>query len=144
MGTVDVSEKRVVKRRAVASGRIVLKKETLEKMKAKDIKKGDVLVAAEVAAISAVKETQFLIPHCHQIPIEKISVGFRIEEDCIVMSCEVLAFAKTGVEMEALVGVSIGLCTVWDMVKYLEKDERGQYASAMITDVRIKRKKKGG
>lgn len=144
MGTADISGKPAVQRRAVASGRIILKESTVEKVKRKEIQKGDVLVIAEVAALQAVKQTPSLIPHCHQVPVEKISVTFAIRDDCIAMSCEVLAHAKTGVEMEALVGVSMGLCTIWDMVKYLEKDLDGQYPATRITDIKVEKKEKGG
>jgi cyclic pyranopterin phosphate synthase len=143
MGTVDISEKPVVKRKAIASGKVFLKKGTLEKIQKKDIKKGDVLAIAEVAAMNAVKQTQFLIPHCHQLLIEKISTGFTFEDDGIRMVCEVAATAKTGVEMEALVGVSMGLCTIWDMVKYLEKDEDGKYPWTRISDIKVEKKEKG-
>ncbi|MFH1916138.1 MAG: cyclic pyranopterin monophosphate synthase MoaC [Nanoarchaeota archaeon] len=143
MGTVDISGKPVVRRMAVASGRIVLRKETVEKVKRKETRKGDVLTIAEVACLTAVKQTALLIPHCHQVPIDSIQVRFMVGNADIKMSCEVVAFAKTGVEMEALLGVSVGLNTLWDAVKYLEKDDDGQYPVTRITDIVVEKKEKG-
>jgi cyclic pyranopterin phosphate synthase len=140
---VDISDKKVVKREARAFGRIFLKEDTIEKIKNKEIKKGDPLEAAQIAAINAVKQTQYLIPLCHQIPITFVNTVFEIRKDSIEATVEVRAEAKTGVEMEALVGVSICLSTIWDMVKYLEKDEEGQYPTTRITDIRVLEKVKG-
>jgi len=98
---------------------------------------------AEVAAMNAAKQTHLLIPHCHQIPLDTVKVTFEIVEATVEAKCLVRSQARTGVEMEALMGVSVALNTLWDMVKYLEKNEQGQYPSTMITDIRVLRKEKG-
>ena len=137
---IDISDKKEVKREAVASGRIYLKKETINEIKNKTIKKGDPLEAAQLAAINAVKETPNLIFLCHQIPIGSVNTEFNVNEDNIEAIVTVKTTAKTGVEMEALVGVSICLNTIWDMVKYPEKDGNGQYPGTRITDIRVIKK----
>jgi cyclic pyranopterin phosphate synthase len=143
MGMVDISRKETIARSATASGKIFLKKETIEKIKNKEIKKGDPLQIAEIAGINGVKKTPELIAHCHPIPIERIVLDFKIEKDHINAVCTVKANAKTGVEMEALVGVTNALNTIWDVVKYLEKDENGQFPTTKITDIRVLKKTKG-
>jgi len=142
MHMIDISEKEATKRRAKARGKLLLKKETIEKIKKSKIKKGDPIEIARIAAINAAKETSRLIPLCHQIPLELVESEFDINEDFIEVKVTVSARAKTGVEMEALAGVSLALLTLWDMVKYLEKDDRGQYPSTLITDVEVLKKEK--
>ena len=139
---IDVSKKSVVHREAEAEGRIYLKKDTIKAIKEGRIKKGNPLAAAEISCILAVKKTPELIPLCHPIPLTSINVGFDIEESSLRIWCRVTADYKTGVEMEALTGVTAGLLTVWDMVKYLEKDEGGQYPSTFISEVRVIEKRK--
>ncbi len=143
MGMIDVGEKPVVKREATAAGKIVLSANTLQKMREGEIRKGDPLPVAEVAAMNAAKQTHILIPHCHQIPLDMVRATFELTDDGVDAQCVVRCRARTGVEMEALVGVSVALNTIWDMVKYLEKDERGQYPGTMITDIRVIKKEKG-
>ena len=143
MGMVDITEKPVVKRKAEAAGKIILSPGTVLKIKKGQIKKGDPLLVAEVAAMNAAKQTHLLIPHCHQIPLDTVKVSFEIYDEYIEAACLVRAKARTGVEMEALVGVSVALNTVWDMVKYLEKDDNGQYPQTRITDIRVLSKEKG-
>ena len=140
---IDISDKKEIRREAIASGKIYLKKETIEKIKNKETKKGNPLEAAQLAAINAVKETPNLIFLCHQIPIGSVNADFKVNENYIEAIVTVKTTAKTGVEMEALVGVSICLNTIWDMVKYLEKDENGQYPTTKITDVKVIKKIKG-
>ncbi|MEW6070751.1 MAG: cyclic pyranopterin monophosphate synthase MoaC [Candidatus Thermoplasmatota archaeon] len=140
---IDISEKQIVARRAVAQGEIKLRKETLEAIRKKIVKKGDVLECAKVACASAVKNTSQLIPFCHQVPITSVNVEFELKESSIICRCEVKADYKTGVEMEALVGISAALLTIWDMVKYLEKDGKGQYPFTKIGNIRIIKKEKG-
>jgi cyclic pyranopterin phosphate synthase len=142
MGMIDVGEKPVIKRQAEASGRIFLFPTTIDEIKNGRIKKGDSLLVAEVAAMSAAKQTHLLIPHCHQIPLDTVNVTFEVSKESIEVRCFVSARARTGVEMEALVGVSMALNTLWDMVKYLEKDHKGQYPSTRISDIRVLRKEK--
>jgi len=142
MGMVDITEKAIVRRQAEAGGRIFLSPDTIEKIRTHQIKKGDPLLVAEVAAMNAAKQTHLLIPHCHQIPLDIVKVTFEVSKETIEVRCLVRAQARTGVEMEALVGVSIALNTLWDMVKYLEKDEMGQYPGTRITDIRVIKKEK--
>lgn len=142
MGMVDVGDKPVIHRMAEAAGRIMLSKKTLEEIKAGRIKKGDPLLVSEVAGMNAAKQTSLLIPHCHHIPLDLVRVDFRMNDRSIEANCVVSARARTGVEMEALIGVSVALNTLWDMVKYLEKDQQGQYPETRITDIRVIVKKK--
>jgi cyclic pyranopterin phosphate synthase len=143
MGMIDVSEKPVVHRMAEAAGRIYLSPGTLQEIREGRIRKGNPFPVAEVAGMNAAKQTHLLIPHCHQISLDTVSVAFDMQADHIAAACTVKAQARTGVEMEAIVGVTAALNTIWDMVKYLEKDEQGQYPDTRITDVRVVRKKKG-
>ncbi len=142
MGMVDVTEKPVIRRRAEAAGKILLSHDTILRIKKGEIKKGDPLAVAEVAAMNAAKQTHLLIPHCHQIALDAVTLTFEVSTESVEARCFVRAQARTGVEMEALVGVSAALNTLWDMVKYLEKDERGQYPGTRITDIRVVRKEK--
>ena len=139
---VDISSKEKTKRTAVASGRIVLAKSTIELIKEDGLKKGNVLTTAQIAGISAVKRTSELIPLCHQIPLNKIGLDFEMGEDFIEATCVVVTNYGTGVEMEALQGVSQALLTIWDMVKAVEKDETGQYPDTRIEDIHVIRKEK--
>jgi len=139
---VDISDKDVVPRFAEAEGEILLRPDTLEKIRRGEIKKGDVLATAEVAGIQAAKRTHELIPLCHQIPLSKVKILLDVKKDRIAARCLVKAEYKTGVEMEALVGATVALLTVWDMVKYLEKDEAGQYPLTRLSGVRVLKKEK--
>ncbi|MBC8176066.1 MAG: cyclic pyranopterin monophosphate synthase MoaC [Desulfobacteraceae bacterium] len=143
MGMIDVTGKPVVRRMAEAAGKIILSPGTIKKIEEGGIKKGDPFLVAEVAAMNAAKQTHLLIPHCHQIPLDTVKVTFEIVEATVEAKCLVRSQARTGVEMESLIGVSVALNTLWDMVKYLEKNEQGQYPSTMITDIRVLRKEKG-
>jgi len=143
MGMVDITEKPVVRRQAEAGGKIILSRGTIKEIEAGRIKKGNPLVVGEVAGMNAAKQTHLLIPHCHQIPLDTVSIKYKIAEDHIEARCFVRAQARTGVEMEALVGVTTALNTVWDMVKYIEKDDRGQYPGTKITDIMVTMKEKG-
>ncbi len=139
---IDISGKEPQIRTAKAKGEIKLKSKTVLAIKKGEIKKGDVLGTAQTAAILAVKNTPNLIPLCHPIPIDSVSVDFDVKEDSISCECEVKANYKTGVEMESLAGVSVALLTIWDMVKYLEKDERGQYPTTRIWNIEVLSKEK--
>ncbi|MEM2944529.1 MAG: cyclic pyranopterin monophosphate synthase MoaC [Methanomassiliicoccales archaeon] len=141
-GMVDISEKPIVRRKAVACGKIVLTSKSLEMIVSGKIKKGDVFETAKISAIQAAKDTWHSIPYCHPIPIESIDVSFEIGENSVSCCVEVQAHYKTGVEMEALAGVTGALLTIWDMVKYIEKDEKGQYPFTRITDIRVLAKEK--
>jgi len=123
---IDISEKDTIPRIATASGRIKLKKETIERIKNSQVEKGDVITIAKIAAINSVKKVPDLIPLCHPIPINNIEVDFEIENDTIIkVSCKVKSIARTGVEMEALTGVGVALLNIWDVVKMYEKDDKG-------------------
>ena len=139
---IDISEKPYVKRTAKAVGKIILKAGTIKILKEGKIKKGDPLVVGKIAAINAIKITPQLIPLCHQIPITNINFETEIKDTSVIVTVTVTTVAQTGVEMEALVGVSTFLNVVWDMTKYLEKDEQGQYPDTKITDIRVLEKKK--
>ncbi len=144
MGMVNITKKEVIYRKAIVSGKIYLKNETIKCLKEKNVKKGEPLQVAEVAGINACKQTQFLIPYCHQIPLDNVDFKFVIDNNSIEVTCKVEARSKTGVEMEALIGTLIALGTLLDMVKYLEKDKKGQYPETRISDIRILKKEKYG
>jgi cyclic pyranopterin phosphate synthase len=140
---IDISNKDNIPRKAIAYGKIILKKETIQTIKDGRIKKGDPLSVAKIACIQAVKKTPELIPLCHNLPIDSVDVKFSINELNITVTCIVTANYKTGVEMEALTGVSVALLNIWDMVKYLEKDEKGQYLHTTLNGIKIIEKRKG-
>ena len=139
---IDISEKPHIKRTATAVGKIILSKNSIKLLREGKIKKGDPLVVGKVAAINAIKMTPQLIPLCHQIPITNIKFETKIEDTSVMAKVTVITIAQTGVEMEALVGVSTFLNVIWDMTKYLEKDEQGQYPHTKITDIEVIEKKK--
>lgn len=140
---VDISGKGDVTREAVAAGKIYLRQETLKAIREGTVVKGNVLATARVAATLAVKNTSNLIPMCHPIPISSITVDFTDGEGYIETTVVVKMTGKTGVEMEALTGVSVALLTIWDMVKSAEKDKDGQYPVTRIDGIRVVEKKKG-
>jgi len=141
-GMVEITEKPIVRRKAVATGLILLKKSTAEAIRKGEVEKGDVLTVARVAAIQAVKETPRQIPMCHPIPITGVEVAFELEPDLVRATVVVTSIGQTGVEMEALAGVSAALLNVWDMVKSREKDETGNYPSTRIEEIRVVEKRK--
>ena len=118
---VDVSEKDDTKRIAVAFGKICMKKETLVSIQNQEIKKGDVLGVAQVSAIMAAKRTFETIPMCHPIFLTGADVDFQIVEDGIEIRMTVKTTGKTGVEMEALSGVSAAALTIYDMRKGIDR-----------------------
>ena len=134
-GIVHIGSKPVVERHALATGLLHLQAATVLAIQNKEIKKGDVLEASTIAAIQAVKETPRIIPHCHPIPLEGCTVSWSFEGHALRCTVNVAAHYKTGIEMEALTGVSAGLLCALDMVKSLEKDENGQYPRTSITDL---------
>jgi len=142
-GMVDITEKQPIFRRATASGSIKLRKSTIEAIKSGQVKKGDVITTARLAAILAVKDTPRLIPLCHPIPITGLNVNFEFEERRVKAIVTVTSEGKTGVEMEALTGVAAALLNVWDMVKYLEKDETGNYPETVMETIQVIEKRKG-
>ena len=139
---VEVGDKTDQKRRAVAKGEIHLKAETIELIENAEIKKGNVLTTSQIAAIQAVKNTSSIIPLCHPLALTGIEVDFKVDETKITAICSVNTTGKTGVEMEAITGVSVALLTIWDMVKAVEKDENGQYPNTHIKDIKVIKKEK--
>ena len=123
---VDVTEKAVTHRTAVAAGEVHMSPETLEKIKSGAMKKGDVLAVAQVAGIQAAKHNWELIPMCHPLPLTGIDITFALTEDpCMVeIRAAVTCTGVTGVEMEALTAVSTAALTVYDMCKAVQKDMR--------------------
>lgn len=133
---VDVAGKDVSKRVARAGGRIVMRRETLDLIRAGNAKKGDVLGVARVAAIQSAKRTAELIPLAHPIPLTRVSVEFAFEEGAIAIEVTAETLDRTGVEMEALTAVAMGLLTIYDMCKSIERSMR-------IEDVRLLEKSGG-
>jgi cyclic pyranopterin phosphate synthase len=123
---VDVGDKTDSRRVAAAGGRIVMKAGTLQAIQSGDTKKGDVIGVARVAAIQATKRTAELIPLCHPIALTKVSVEFELDSGSSSIGCKVTAetVGKTGVEMEALTGVSVALLTIYDMCKAIDRGMR--------------------
>jgi cyclic pyranopterin phosphate synthase len=120
---VDITDKAITHRKAIAEGTIQLNKDTLKLIQANLIKKGDVLSAAKIAGIQAAKKTWELIPLCHSINLTKIDIEFNIDKknNTIVCQSSCECFSQTGLEMEALTAVSIALLTIYDMVKAVDR-----------------------
>ena len=120
---VDVSEKEITHRVAVAEGTISVSREVMDAIKGNKVKKGDVLTVSQVAGIMGTKRTSDLIPMCHPLSLTNASVVFEVDEDAceIKAICRAVTDGKTGVEMEALTGVSTALLTVYDMCKAIDK-----------------------
>ena len=120
---VDVSDKSVTRRTAIATGTILAGAEILERIAEGTVEKGDVLGVARVAGIMAVKHTSDLIPMCHPLSVTKCTVDFELEKEkgIIRTFCTVKTDGKTGVEMEALTGVQVTLLTIYDMCKAIDK-----------------------
>ena len=135
---VDVTEKAVTCRRAVAAGEIHISPETMTRIQNGTLKKGDVLAVAQVAGIQAAKHTWELIPMCHPLPLTGIDITFHLSEDpCMVeITAAVTCTGVTGVEMEALTAVSAAALTVYDMCKAVQKDME-------ITNIRLLEKSGG-
>jgi cyclic pyranopterin phosphate synthase len=135
---IDVTGKAETEREAVAKGKVQMKPATLELIRRGEIEKGDVLTVAKAGGIMAAKETSHLIPLCHPIPITNIAIDFFIPEkgDFIEITAAVKNVGKTGVEMEALVAVSVTALTIYDMCKIVDK-------SMTIGEIRLI-KKSGG
>lgn len=136
-GIIDISEKKVVKRVATATGQLKLSKPSIDAINANQVKKGNVTEASTIAAIQAVKETPRIIPHCHPIPLEGCNVDWEISDTVLHCTVTVTANYKTGIEMEAITGVCAGLLCALDMVKSYEKDNDGQYPDSEISQVKI-------
>ncbi len=135
---VDVADKKDTHRTAVASGNIQMKPETLAIIAQGTAKKGDVLGVARVAAIMAAKRTSELIPLCHPLALTRVTVDFAIDHKLCGVSCtaQVETVGKTGVEMEALTAVQVGLLTIYDMCKAVDR-------GMLMTDIRVLEKHGG-
>lgn len=120
---VDVSDKDVTKRTATAQGTISVSREVMDAVLGKKIKKGDVFTVAQTAGIMGTKRTSDLIPMCHPLSLTNAEIRFDIDEEgcSITAFCTVVTEGKTGVEMEALTGVSVALLTIYDMCKAIDK-----------------------
>jgi cyclic pyranopterin phosphate synthase len=129
---VDVGEKPISHRLAIAEGRIVMNKATLALIESGESKKGDVLGVARIAAIQAAKKTSDLIPLCHPIALTRVAVDFRVAKKASSVHCraQVECTGVTGVEMEALTAVQIGLLTIYDMCKAVDR-------AMVISEVRL-------
>lgn len=119
---VDVSGKDIVRRTAVATGSIYVGAPVISALEEGSLKKGDPLSTARIAAISAAKKTGDLIPLCHPLPVDHVSVDFEIGNDEISIKAAVVSTARTGVEMEALTAVSVAALTIYDMCKAVARD----------------------
>jgi len=120
---VDVGDKPDTERLAIASGEVLMKRATLDLIRERVIKKGDVLTVAQIAGIAAAKRTSELIPLCHSLPITHIDVSLSLDDILpgVVITASVKTTGKTGVEMEALTAVAVAALTVYDMAKAAEK-----------------------
>lgn len=133
---VDTSEKESSARRAIASARVLMSKETVEALRDHRSPKGDPLEAARLAGIMAAKKTADLIPLCHPLPLTHIDVSASLSAEGVYLEATVSTNAQTGVEMEALTAVSVAALTVYDMCKALEK-------GITITEIRLEHKSGG-
>jgi cyclic pyranopterin phosphate synthase len=133
---VDVSAKPLSARTAVAEGRITLAKETVALIRKNEIAKGDVIATARLAGIQAAKRTAHLIPLCHTIPLSDVKIEIELSKNGAAARCTARTVAQTGVEMEALTGVSVALLTIYDMCKAVDKE-------MVIGEVRLLEKTKG-
>jgi len=132
---VDVGHKKIQKRTAAANGLIRLAAHTIRAIQEDQVKKGNVLAVARVAGIQAAKGTSSLIPLCHILPLDAVRIDFEYLDEGVLATCTVSCQARTGVEMEALTGVSVALLTIYDMCKAIDK--------GMILDqIRLVRKQK--
>jgi cyclic pyranopterin phosphate synthase len=132
---VDVSAKPMSKRKAVASGKIQLRRETIELIAKDQITKGNVFATARIAGIQAAKQTAQLIPLCHTLPLGEVKVDIVTSNEGAEVNCTAQTVAQTGVEMEALVGATVALLTIYDMCKAVDKEMQ-------ISDVRLLSKTK--
>ncbi|MGE4430656.1 MAG: cyclic pyranopterin monophosphate synthase MoaC [Sphingobium sp.] len=133
---VDVSGKADTVRQAVATGRIDMNAQAVRALAEGSAQKGDVLAVARIAGIMAAKKTADLIPLCHPLPINKISIDLAMDPQGVIATATVRTQGKTGVEMEAMTAVSVALLTLYDMAKSLDK-------GMIIRDIRLLEKTGG-
>jgi cyclic pyranopterin phosphate synthase len=132
---VDVSAKAMSKRKAVAAGKIRLQRDTLDLIASDQIAKGNVFATARIAGIQAAKQTAHLIPLCHTLPLGDVKIDIIPSNEGAEVRCTAQTIAQTGVEMEALVGATVALLTIYDMCKAVDKEMR-------ISDVQLLSKTK--
>lgn len=118
---VDVSQKALTEREAVAKGLVVMKTETLSMIKDGKMPKGDVLATAQIAGIMAAKQTSLIIPMCHPLMLDEVRVEFSLSQQSVEITATVKCTGKTGVEMEALTAVTVSALTIYDMCKMVER-----------------------
>ncbi|HDD55650.1 MAG: cyclic pyranopterin monophosphate synthase MoaC [Chloroflexota bacterium] len=135
---INVGDKPVTERSALAAGEVHMKKETLELIRAGEMVKGDVLTVAQIAGISAAKKTSELIPLCHPLQLDSINLNLELDPDLpgVVITAQIKSRGRTGVEMEALTAVSVAALTIYDMAKSAEK-------TLQIQNIRLLEKKGG-
>jgi cyclic pyranopterin phosphate synthase len=121
---VNVGHKPLQRRRAVAAGKLLCQAATIRALKKNALPKGDVLTVAQIAGIQAAKKTGELIPLCHPIGLNHVEVRFKVGRDAIEIVCVAETVSQTGVEMEALTGVSVAALTLYDMCKAMDKTMR--------------------
>jgi cyclic pyranopterin phosphate synthase len=121
---VNVGRKPVQRRHALAKGRLVCQPATIRTLKRRALPKGDVLTVAQIAGIQAAKRTAELIPLCHPLGLDHVELSFRVGREAIEISCAAETSSQTGVEMEALTGVSVAALTLYDMCKAVDKTMR--------------------
>lgn len=119
---MDISRKDVVRREAVAVGMIHLQPSTIELVKQNQLKKGDVLSVARVAAVQGAKKTPTLIPLCHSLILDHVDVKLSVKNDGVKIECRAVCHGRTGVEMEALTAVAVAALTIYDMCKAVDKN----------------------
>jgi cyclic pyranopterin phosphate synthase len=135
---VDVTKKRSTERFAVATGRVYMKPSTLKKIQGNEIIKGDVVAVAKVAGIMAAKRVDELIPLCHKLMLSEVAIDIAPQKSASVLeiTCRVRSTGKTGVEMEALTGVTVAALTVYDMCKAIDRE-------IVLSDIKLQEKKGG-
>ena len=141
---IDISEKPPLHREATAEGEIRLGPRTIRLIKTGRVEKGNPIVIATIAGVAGAKLTPSLMPLCHPLQIESIKIQPTVTKDGVRVKATVKSTGKTGVEMEALTAVSAALLNIWDVVKMYEKDEKGQYPTTLIANIRVVRKVKEG
>jgi cyclic pyranopterin phosphate synthase len=133
---VDVGAKPVQHRRAVAVGELHCARATLRALKANALPKGDVLAVARIAGIQAAKRTAEMIPLCHPLPLHQVTVDFVVKADRILVRAEAITEGRTGVEMEALMAVSVAALTLYDMMKAVDKAMRIEGVTLVLKEKR--------
>ena len=132
---VDVSNKPMSARTAIASGKISLRKETVDLIESNQVAKGDVIATAKIAGVQAAKQTAHLIPLCHTLPLGEVKIDIVMSRDSVEVTCAAKTVAQTGVEMEALTGVAVALLTIYDMCKAVDKEMQ-------LSEIRLVEKRK--